>query len=522
MKNFFSLLLFLSVALIVSAQPGLLDASFGTAGRVSVAASTLFDEAKAVVLQPDGKIIVAGRAKVNGSYRVALIRLLPDGSLDPSFGTAGKVVKAIGLNNDEAYAVALQPDGKIVVAGRSFNGVDFDVALLRYHPNGALDNSFHATGIVTTAIGPSNDEAYSVVIQGDGKIVVAGHAENGTDADFALVRYLADGTLDGSFGSAGIARTDFSAHDDKALAMGIQPDGKITVAGWTFNGVDEDFAVAQYQSDGTLDPTFHNDGRQTTDFTVAPANYHDYGQALAIQSDGMVVVAGYTIVGMNQRLMSLVRYKTDGDLDTGFGIGGKKTVSFNIVGIGEKAFAVTLQPDGKIVVAGSVHNSVYENYDFALIRLNSNGSLDQSFGTNGKVTTDFAVYDDQVVAVTMQPDGKILAVGDNRLYFALARYLSGLNVGVLDFSINQQSMLVYPNPVQGNAVTLTYTLAEAEQLTIQLFDQQGKLIQTLMPRTGQPAGEHQVDLKLPNDLASGAYVIVLSAGSGQVGIQIVR
>jgi uncharacterized delta-60 repeat protein len=522
MKNIFSILLFIPLAPHISAQPGLPDANFGTAGKVTVAASTLFDEAKAVVLQPDGKIIVAGRAKISGIYHLALVRLLPNGSLDPSFGTTGKVTTAIGPKQDEAYAVALQPDGKIVVAGRIFNGTNFDFALLRYHPNGSLDNSFHTTGIVTTAIGPNNDEAYAVTIQADGKIVVAGHADNGTNADFALLRYLPDGTLDGSFGSAGIVRTDFGTHDDKAMAMALQTDGKIVVAGWSFNGANEDFALARYQSDGTLDPAFHNDGRQTTDFTVSPKTYQDYGRALLIQPDGMIVVAGYSDISMAKKIISLARYETNGDMDNGFGVGGKVTVSLNIVGIGDVAHAVALQTDGKIVVAGSVHIAVYENFDFALLRLTSDGKLDQSFGNGGKVMTDFGVTNDQILAVTIQPDGKILAVGDNRLYFALARYLSGLNVGVLDFSIDQHTMLAYPNPVRDNAVSLTYTLAKPEQLAVELFDQQGKLIQTLVPRTGQLAGKHQVDLRLPNDLASGVYVIVLSANSTQVGVQIVR
>lgn len=520
MKNFFSTLLFLASALGVSAQAGLLDTSFDTDGKVNIGGSNQVEQAKAVVVQPDGKIIAAGRATVSGIYDVALMRLHPDGALDQDFGTAGKVTTAVGLQNDEAYAVALQPDGKIVVAGRSFNGVDFDFAIVRYHSDGTLDSSFDAEGIVTMPLGPGNDEAHAVAIQADGKIVVAGYAGNGTDADFALVRYQTDGVVDSSFGLDGVVRTDFSMHDDKALAMRLQSDGKIVAAGWSFNGTNEDFAVARYLSSGILDSTFHNDGRQTTDFTISLNVHQDYGEALVIQPNGMIVVAGYSIASSTQKIISLARYQINGDLDNDFGSGGKKTAS--VFGVSDMAHAVTLQLDGKIVVAGSAYIPIYEHFDFALLRFNSNGSLDQNFDSDGKVTTDFGVTNDQALAITIQPDGKILVVGDNNIDFALARYLSGLDVGVSDFSIAQQNVLVYPNPVQDNAVTLTYTLSEAEQLAIELFDQQGKFIQTLMTRTEQQAGEHQVNLRLPNELDSGVYLIALSASSGQALMRIVR
>jgi uncharacterized delta-60 repeat protein len=201
----------------------------------------------------------------NGSnWDFALARYNADGSLDTSFDGDGKVTTAIGASTDVGYSVIQQADGKLVVAGYSWNGSNDDVALVRYNTDGSLDTGFDGDGKVTTAIGTGYDEGYSVIQQADGKLVVAGTSYNGSSNDFALVRYNADGSLDASFDGDGIVTTAIGAANDYAQSVIQQADGKLVVAGYSHNGSDSDVALVRYNADGSLDTGFDGDGKVTT------------------------------------------------------------------------------------------------------------------------------------------------------------------------------------------------------------------------------------------------------------------
>jgi uncharacterized delta-60 repeat protein len=287
-------------------------------------------------------------------------RALMAGDLDTTFDGDGKVTTDFGVNSGRAFSVAIQSDGKIVVAG----GSNSDFALARYNSNGSLDTTFDGDGVVTTDFGNS-DTAFSVAIQSDGKIVVAGFSFNGRNGDFALARYNSDGGVDYSFGSGGKVATDFSGDYDGAFSVAIQRDGKIVVAGGSdHNGSIRlhDFALARYDSNGILDPTFGSGGKVTTDF----GGNDEGAKSVAIQSDGKIVVAGHSgNVGSNN-YFALTRYESNGSLDTTFDGDGKVTTDF---GSGfDRAYGVAIQSDGKIVVAGFSADSI--NEDFALARFN--------------------------------------------------------------------------------------------------------------------------------------------------------
>jgi len=343
------------------------------------------------------------------------------GSLDLTFGSSGIVTTDIGGSYDYAQALVLQGDGKIVAAGYARIGANNDFAMARYTTTGTLDTSFNTSGIVTTAIGSFTDEAYDVALQSDGKIVVAGRSNNGTNDDFAMARCLSDGTLDATFGSSGTVTTAFGSANDIAWALGIQEDGKIVLAGQTYNGANYDFAMARYLSDGTLDSTFGTAGTVTT----AIGSGHDYVHTLGIQTDGKIVVAGEYYKDFNY-YYTLARYLSDGTLDPSFGSAGITTTA---VGSGGNAelHALALQADGKIVVAGYAYNGV--DFDFTLVRYNTNGTLDSTFGSSGIVTTDSGNGNDYPYAIAIQTDGKIIAAGSSNYDFALARYFSD---GTLD------------------------------------------------------------------------------------------
>ncbi len=338
---------------------GTLDATFASGGIVTTSIGTGNDYARGVVIQPDGKIVVAGSAYGGSNLDFAVVRYTISGALDSTFGSGGIVTTPVGLDNDYANSVAIQPDGKIVVTGSTYNGSDRDIAVVRYTASGMPDSTFGTNGIVTTPIGSGNDYAGGVAIQPDGTIVVAGSTDNGSDDDIAVLRYTASGTLDPTFGSGGIVTTNISSGDDFAGSIAIQGGGKIVVAGQAHNGVDYDFAVLRYTGSGALDPTFGSGGIVTT--PVGPGT--DYANSVALQPGDKIVVVGQAHNGVDYDF-AVLRYTGSGALDASFGSGGIVTTP---IGLGKDyASGVAIQPDGKIVAAGGTNNG--SDDDFAVAR----------------------------------------------------------------------------------------------------------------------------------------------------------
>jgi uncharacterized delta-60 repeat protein len=401
-------LLLLSATAI--AQPGTLDPTFAF-GSVSTNQSFM-----ATVLQGDGKIVAAGRSLNGTNDDFAVVRCNPDGSLDAAFGSYGVVRTDFGGADDVAAAVAIQSDGKIVAAGTAVVKGKNVFAAARYRSDGSVDTTFGSKGKVTVSLGTSTAAAFAMALQIDGKIVLAGYADGKNGLEFALVRLTSSGAVDTSFGSRGSVLTDFGGKDDVANAVAIQPDGKILAAGYAFVRGGYDFGVARYNANGTLDSTFGYRGQVTTDFH----GYSDAAMALALQQDGKVVVGGHAWVNGDD--FGLVRYLSNGTLDWTFGSGG--LVTTDVSGSTDSIKALAIQIDGRIVAAGTSHRL---SDDVSLARYNADGSLDLAFGSNGAVMTDFPGYDDDGEAVVLQPDGKILVAGSRGNVFgrsfALVRYL---------------------------------------------------------------------------------------------------
>jgi uncharacterized delta-60 repeat protein len=410
---------------------GDLDTTFDGDGKVTTDFATTefggaLDRAYSVAVQSDGKIVVAGNSLTgNGEqYNFALARYNANGSLDTTFDGDGKVTTDFGGGDDTAHSVAIQSNGKIVVAGKSYNGSKrFDFALTRYNANGSLDTTFDGDGKVTTDFGGGDDTAHSVAIQSDGKIVVAGYIYKVGGDDFALARYNANGSLDTTFDGDGKVTTDFGVSLDRAYSVAIQSDGKIVVAGESYNGSKWlDFALTRYNANGSLDTTFDGDGKVTTDF----GGGDDTAHSVAIQSDGKIVLAGSSGIRgtFDSDDFALTRYNANGSLDTTFDGDGKVTTDFG-KNLDDHGYSVAIQSDGKIVVAGESKH-VRGGYDFALARYNANGSLNTSFDGDGKVTTTIGIHNFGAnygaFGVAIQSDGKIVVAGDGPYDFALARY----------------------------------------------------------------------------------------------------
>ncbi len=411
----------LSLALGDSSSPGDLDITFGSGGIVTTRISTGPGENAAtdVAIQSDGKIVAVGYAP-STTYDFVVVRYTASGTLDTDFGGGGIVTTPIGSGNDYARSVVIQPDGKIVVAGSAYGDSDLDFAVARYTTSGALDTTFGMGGITITPVGVGNDYLQSVAIQPDGKIVVVGSAYNDSDRDIAVLRYTASGMPDSTFGSSGIVTTPIGPGTDNANDLAIQAGGKIVVVGQAHNGVDYDFAVLRYTASGALDSTFGGNGIVTT--PIGPGD--DFASGLAIQSDSIIVVAGQAHNGSDDDF-ALVRYTGSGALDTTFGSSGIVTTP---IGPGtDYANDLAIQAGGKIVVVGQAHNGV--DYDFAVLRYSGSGALDTTFGGTGIVTTPIGLDKDYASGVAIQPDGKIVAAGltnnGSDDDFALVRYHAG-------------------------------------------------------------------------------------------------
>ncbi len=447
-----SLCLIVVTTLTAHTQAGSLDLTFGNEGIVTTMVGNSINSGYSVALQQDGKMVVAGFSHNGSDSDFAIVRYNLDGTLDYSFDTDGIVTTDLGSDSDLGASVAIQHDGKIVVAGESWNGTDYDFAVVRYNSDGSLDTTFDADGIVTTAIGNSYDAGNSVAIQSDDKIVVAGSSHNANDNDFAVVRYNSDGSLDSTFSFDGKLTKDFAHSWEDDASVVIQSDGKIVVAG---ESADEsyDFALVRYNSDGSLDNSFSTDGKLTTDF----GGFNDDGESVAIQNDGKIVVSGYS-----HGDIAVVRYNSDGSLDNTFSSNGKVKTDFG--SDEETGFSVAIQNDGKIVVAGFSSNIFY---DFALVRYNSDGSLDNSFDSDGKVTTEFGV-NAVGYSVVIQSDGKIVVAGGYFDHFAVARY-NDSTVGIAENRAEENTLAISPNPFSNELIIK----GTAEQEEIILYDLTG-------------------------------------------------
>src|SRR5437764_1524404 len=418
------------------AAAGDLDPTFGTGGMATTDINHSTDIANAVAVQADGKLVVVGQTYKQNDFSdedFVVTRYNTDGTLDNTFGARGRVRTDFPGLAAVPSAVLIQPDGKIVVAGGAFPLFTFagNFEVVRYNPNGSLDTSFGNGGIVTTNF-PEGSYAFDVALQPDGKIIAAGTVfvdfipGEPSNTDFALARYNPDGTPDATFGNGGQVSTDFVGLEDDAFSVLIQPDGKIVAVGSADSPATYyDFAAVRYLSNGTIDTTFGVAGKVSTDF--GDQNF-DRARSAALQPDGRIVAAGFAISqNGGVQNFAVARYTSSGVLDTTFSRDGITQIDFG--SCCQSAYQVLLQSDGKIITVGYA-NTEDSDSDFLLARLNPRGSLDTTFGVGGKVRTSFGDLNGGANGAALQSDGKIVAVGFQATFsnqwanFALARYLS--------------------------------------------------------------------------------------------------
>ncbi len=419
---------FSTFGLVRYSSVGTLDPTFGEGGMVT---TPLTGFITALAGQPDGRLVAAGY----GAGGILLLGYDANGHLDPSFGINGRVLTPLGSEGGSSGAASLliQPNGQLVIAGQIYNGTpdrdpDFDFLLARYDSNGLPDADFGDGGLVITRFGPTTDIAQALIRQPDGKLVAIGYASKGSsNTDFALVRYNDDGGLDSSFGTEGTVTTGIAPGPAIARAVVQQGDGRLVAAGGSATefgrgAFGTQFALARYTLDGRLDETFGNAGRVETPIDGGGAMMN----ALVIEPNGGLVGGG-CVLGETGGAFALARYDSDGSPVATFGNAGKVTTAVNDSACIQ---ALARQPDGKLVAAGSSYSGNPFNFStyFALARYDSDGSPDSTFGAGGIVTTYFGPGFVSVAGLVLQGDGKPVLVGSIQGQFggdlALVRYNS--------------------------------------------------------------------------------------------------
>lgn len=484
---------FTMLSTAIFAQSVTMDPTFGNNGFVKTEfTNTSYSTAYAAIRQPDGKIIAGGK----GGIKFALSRYNTNGTLDATFGILGTQQTKISTSSDEAriYSLALQQDGKIVAAGVSDIGSIKNFCVVRYTANGLVDSTFGVDGIVKTP----GEGANAVTIQTDGKIIVAGKIPGG---HFGILRYNTTGYLDSTFGTNGVSTFAIAnTNDEEAFALHLLTNGKILVAGQAKSLANYyDFALAKLNTDGSLDNSFGTGGFVSTDLGNSSLPT-DVAKSIAVQPDGKIILVGYQSV-----LIATVRYNADGSLDNTFGNGGK-VLQVIYPQCGDEGHGVAVKPDGKIIVGGKATDASSGYRYFVLLRYNTNGSIDSTFGTSGVVLTSFQTGSDQEGnALLIQPDNKIILAGSvqigSSVYFGLARYIPDLNVDIHDNPQETHSLLVYPNPASG-LVQVSFNNPTKLPTTIQINNMLGQMVAEL-PTSGN---QHIIDI---SQLPAGNYIVAV-------------
>jgi uncharacterized delta-60 repeat protein len=489
-----------------SAASGSLDTTFDLDGRVTtrIPGSGDYAHAQAVAIQPDGKIVAAGwSAQLTGAAQMTLVRFNPDGSLDPTFGGDGIVTTPVAGTHARAFAVAIQPDGKIVAVG----DIGPPMGVVRYNPDGSLDTTFDGDGIRTIVI-YNNDLAYAVAIQADGKIIVGGYGEapfspknltaswkkllpEGHTTDFALARVNSDGSLDRTFGNEGKVVTNIIL-GEVMFSLALQPDGKIVAAGGTVSYEGGGGALVRYNLNGSLDTSFGDNGIVVTD---GSSSYN----GVAVEPGGGIVVAG------GGKGMSAARFKSNGTFDPSFGDAGRALIEFK--DHPSIAYSVALQNDGGIVLAGKTFGGDETgtfDVDFAVARLTDRGLADLRFGNGGKLTTDFGGTE-AAVATAIQRDGRIVAAGYGDQGFTLARYV-GLDPPVrADFDGDGRTDISVFRPSEGN----WYLNRSRDNIAVMTWG-----FGTDIPAPADYDGDRRADIAVFRPTASGPTFYIVESGSG--------
>ncbi len=506
------LLLFLVFPATLHAQFGNLDNTFDGDGLFTLNESGSY---VSVALQEDGKIVAMGNV-FNANYDINVVRLNPDGSLDPNFGGIGGETFDFG-NNDIPEKMLLQPDGKILICGGSSSpsgGIEYHMFVMRLNPDGSEDPTFGTNGRVFVSFGVSDPSgyAYDMTFLPGGRIMLVGTTFVADGGDIAIAVLNSDGMLDTDFSFDG--KLTYDINDiDRAFAVHVQSNGTVTLAGFTTvgGGGQPQGMLVQMNEDGSFVNSFGSVGVSIIDLVGPDERFQD----IKMDGAGRFYVCGRHETPGGTRDGVILRTGSNGLLDLNFSFDG--IVYTDHTGNNDFISELLIQPDGKIVLAAEAGNVGGSNG--VLYRLNEDGVYDNTFGTNGKVVLD-DVLGTSFYSVALQPDLKLIAAGrQGPSQMLVARYTTGMNVGVGEVDAFIGSTLIYPNPITDNTVTVEYELTSDEAVSIELFDVSGKQLSNLQAEIREQAGVHQKSLSLPA-LSAGNYLLRFNAEKGSVTVKV--
>ena len=438
-KTFISLMLATS-SMFVYAQSGTFDTSFNGTGMVLGNYTTANNSADAMVIQPDGKIVVSGATGVSSSINTGVSRYNTDGTIDTTFGTNGKMNFSSGPGTKSyTYDMALQTDGKIVMAGYRWNGSAGDFVMARVNTNGTLDNTFGVNGVAVFDKGQS-EVAESFAINPDGTFILSGYVND----NFTLVKVKNNGTIDTTFGTNGWVTTIFPSFSTSSKSTSINAAGRIIVGGMGVGPGQSQYVMAAYNPNGTLDTTFGTGGK--VNFHIGYDN--DFGLQVIQLDNGKILFGGHSYFGSVplRYEIAVVRLNANGSFDNSFGENGVFKSRFFENGRSYLE-GMALQSDGKLVVTGAANVNNEENY--GLLRITENGQLDTTFGVDGQVIYKMPNYYSISRNVALQTDNKIVIAGDaspfgnGNTQFFIARYL---NPVLAVQNVKDATATLYPNP----------------------------------------------------------------------------
>jgi uncharacterized delta-60 repeat protein len=524
MKKNLTFLIILLVAFFGSAKaqdPGTLDNTFNGTGTLVIDNGNM-DLFTDVEVQPDGKIVAVGMSYDASWNAVAVVyRFNPDGWPDISFALGGSYMFSLD-NEANIYACHIKDDGSILLIGSTTNYSNYRILMIQLNSMGFPDENFGEAGIVVQQIGPLmnafEDHGLGITLQDDGKILVSGKSYN-TDYRFVpvVVRFNANGSIDTSFGVNGVAGIPVTEVDNEFTTVRVQSDGKIVASGHISNGLSWfSLLIARFDENGALDPSFGTNGVVNMNLN----NVDDEFFGMELTPDDEIVLCGFTTLQSDYSYHTLVmKFDATGQVVTGFGENGAVVLGTEPMNVGD---AITLQYDNKILVTGTSGEMTPMNNDWALWRLNPDGSPDNSFGTEGKVTTEFFGNADEALGIALF-ENKIVVAGkarntSNNHDLAIARYNNDTYVSVNE-NLSFSDFMVSPNPVnKEETLLITYNLEESGYMMIELVDVTGKTVGVLSSGFAS-AGHNTSQCNMPSAISSGAYFVRISSAQASFKTQ---
>lgn len=510
MKKILFTLLAFGVGFLAKAQHYDLDPTFGEGGLAMTAISPIFNQTNTSLVQSDGKVIVAGNSGAADSYQMSAARFNQDGSLDMDFADNGHFYYEAAIDGTSYTMVAQQQaDGKIILGGYIFtNTFVGDVAVLRLNLDGSLDESFGDNGLARIDSG-GDDILADLKILEDGKILITGY----TDDDFMLVRLNENGDIDTSFGtSSGWSHTAFENYAfSYAQSLTIDAEENILVAGFAI-GDSYEMVLVRYDSNGIIDSSFGVSGARI--FNIE--DNLDFGIGVMVQSDGKIVLAGHVNIPfqpITRYDIMTIRMNHDGSVDTSYGENGyARTVIMEAANYVSHAL---MQEDDKVVIFGNITTGDYE-YLGVTLRLNTDGSLDPTFGSGGYSIIESTDVTIKINGGSIGPNGEIVSGGqyddfvDDVMYMFAARYVDMDEMGTVDTTLGE--IKVYPNPISDYlALNLP---ASVDFAKVQIFAMNGQLIQTTNTKQGEKINV--------SSLPAGVYVVKINTGNQVVTTKVVK